>query len=807
MPNRCSLALALCLLLPPFGFAQAPHLNPPFPFGVQRGTALDLTLTGRHLAGPTGLLASFPVRATFPAANNNGKDEGKLIVRLEVPRDAPLGWHALRLATKRGVSNLRAFCVDDLPNVLKDGAPNAPDKAQTIPAACVVCGKVESEKVDYYRFTAQANQRLSFEVLGRRLGSGLDPQLSLVDAQTSKQIAFSDDAPGQAKDPRFSNVFKAAGTYHLEIRDVRYQGGADWFYRLRVGDFPLATTPYPLAVRRGTTATVGFTGPVVHGVAPVIVAAPADALRRVLTIWPRFTPVFPDHADGACGWPVELLLSDLHEAVEAEPNDTPAQAAPATVPGAVSARFEKKGDKDHFRFPAKKGVRYAIEVQTHEVHSPTSVYLTLLQADGKQVAASDPTALPVRLDFTAPADGDYTLAAEHLHYWGGPEESYRLTILPVEPGFTLSVSTDRLGVAQGAAALLTVEAARQGYDGPIEVAVAGAPGLHGATTIPTGQTKALLSVAAAADGQLGPAPLRVVGMATVNNKPLEVKAGVMTHVRQSLAGLPFPPLPYADALAVAVTEQPPFAFTARFVHPEAARGVAVPVQLTATRAAGFDGEITITSTTPPPAPGQPVAVPPVTVKIPKGQTTVQAELKPIPAVPDGTLLAFLATAKAPDAEFSVAGPVMPLKVTAPFELHVDTGAVVLARPGTFAPLPPGPLFLLDLVNASLGPRLGSTLDFRFLAAGAGKRALPVRAVRKGGYQGAITLELRNLPAGVTAPSVTLAEGQTEAVFTLTASEAAALGKKGDVNVLGTATAAGNQQLASANFTLEVVGRK
>src|SRR6185437_7344529 len=94
---------------------QAPTLKPAVPLGMQRGTTLDLTLTGTNLAEPTGLWTDIPAaKATIPSDGNNGKDNGKLLVRLEVPTDTPLGFYALRLATRRGMSNLRVFCIDDL---------------------------------------------------------------------------------------------------------------------------------------------------------------------------------------------------------------------------------------------------------------------------------------------------------------------------------------------------------------------------------------------------------------------------------------------------------------------------------------------------------------------------------------------------------------------------------------------------------------------------------------------------------------------------------------------------------------------
>jgi hypothetical protein len=82
----------------------------------------------------------------------------------------------------------------------------------------------------------------------------------------------------------------------------------------------------------------------------------------------------------------------------------------------------------------------------------------------------------------------------------------------------------------------------------------------------------------------------------------------------------------------------------------------------------------------------------------------------------------------------------------------------------------------------------------------------VTAVRKGGYKGPINLEVRNLPANVTAGKATLAENQNEIEIDVSAAANAAVGAKADVNILGTANAAGNQQNASANFVIHVVKR-
>jgi hypothetical protein len=377
---------------------QAPTLAVPVPVGMKRGTALDLTLTGTNLAGPTQVWTSFPAKITIPTDKNNGKDNASLRVRLEVPGDAPLGYHTIRLATTRGLSNLRLFCIDDLPQILETNANHTKATAQAVTAPSVVVGRADAETSDYFKVSVKAGQRLSFDILGRRLGSLLDPQITLYDAKTGSEVpdGYSNDAPGCQTDPRLTHTFKEGGDYLIEIRDVMYRGGADFWYRLRIGDFPCATSPIPMAARRGAKVTVNFAGPTVDDVAPVVVTVPTDP--HVDTVW-----VAPRGANGLYGWPVALAVSDHDEMVEQEPNDEPAKANRLPVPGGITGRFQVKGDVDHYVFAAKKGVRYVIEGHTHELYSPAELYMTLKDAKGAQVGATNPT-LPPRLEITPPTD-------------------------------------------------------------------------------------------------------------------------------------------------------------------------------------------------------------------------------------------------------------------------------------------------------------------------------------------------------------------------------------------------------------------
>src|SRR5262249_17739380 len=150
-------------------------------------------------------------------------------------------------------------------------------------------------------------------------------------------------------------------------------------------------------------------------------------------------------------------------------------------------------DFDNFVFALKKGVRYIIETQTHEQGSPTEVYMTLRdigshaeRGNQKVLQVSDPMKA-ARLDFTPQADGDYTLQVEHLHLWGGPDEVYRVSAIPYDPGFDPTVALDRFNVEQGGKLSIPILAPQREFNGAIEISVLGPKGISGQLAIAAGK--------------------------------------------------------------------------------------------------------------------------------------------------------------------------------------------------------------------------------------------------------------------------------------------------------------------------------
>jgi hypothetical protein len=739
---------------------QAPTLTGLSTTGIQRGTTLEITLTGTNLANPTGVLTGFPAAVTIPEEGKNGKEPGQLHIHLEVPVDAPLGFHNLRLATTRGISNLRMFCIDDLPQV-HEGPGNRDRSAPMIlKVPCVVSGKVDAEKSSWFQITVKAGQRLSFDVLGRRLGGPIDPQLSLYDAKSKREIAYENDSPGCQSDPRLSYLFKTAGDYLIEVKDVLNRGGPDYAFRLRVGDFPLATVAIPMAIQRGQKASVGFAGQAVAGVAPVAIEGPTDI--SVQTLY-----VAPQGASGLHGWPVPLAVSDFPELLDDDSNHEPAKAIRLPVPGGITGRFLKGDQTNYYRFAAKKGQKLLIEAQTLELGSPTLVYMVL--RNGKtnaEIAKTNPQAVPPAdqvIDYTATEDGDYVVEVQHLNYLGGPNEAYHLTVTPSRPSFEVMLGLDRFDLPADGFANLPLQLKRNNFAGSVEVGVLGPMGFAGKGTIAANQTAGVLVLRADKELPMGPYTIGLVAEATIDKDQVKQLASVRTAVSQSLANLPFPPRNLYTQIAVGVREPDPFVLIARLDQNGCVPGLPANLTLLVQRGPGFDGEITLN----PPAGLPPGVAVPKMPTIAKGKKEVKVKLDLPAAVPPGQyFVLFSGKGKQSGKDYTVAALPVVLDVNKqPFELETDQARVTLAA--------------------------GS------------KTKIAITAIRKGGYDGPINVEVKNLPAKVKANTGTIAKGQNTIDLELTAAADAAEGTKMDVQIGGVATALGNAAGASPTFTLVV----
>lgn len=636
---------------------QAPTLTSPANLGAKRGAAVELALPGTNLADPTAVLLSCPGKASVVA--DAKPDAGKVKVRFELPADAPLGLHTVRVATKQGVSNLRPFVVDELPEVPETDANRTKDAALAVAAPCVVTGRTDAETSDYFKVKVAAGQKLTFEVVARRIGSPLDPIVVLHDARTKRELIdlYADDTPGLQSDCRLTHTFKEAGEVIVEVRDTTYRGGADFTYRLRVGEFPGATTAFPLAAQRGREARIGFAGPETDDIPAVTVKVPADPTLAAVNVAPK-------RAAGVSGWPVPVRVTDEPQSVEQEPNNEPAKAGKLPVPGGVSARFAEKGDTDHFSIAGKKGQKLVVAALTYEVNAPTEVLIRVLDAKGAEVAKSNPATVPTRFEFTPAADGDYVVACENLNFLYGPNEVYHLSVRPAGPDFEVALALDRYEATPGGGTAVAVAnvVRLNGYAGPVVLGIAGDANLSGTATVAAGQTQAFVPLLVKAGTKPGAYPFQVVARAAAGAGGTDTVrvATLVDVVKANLGGMPNPPQELLAGCAVAVVETPAFTVTLTPDTKTVEKGRAGRLLVETTRGKGADGDITLAPLYTPPN------VTPAVKPVAKGQTKGEVGLTVAPAAAAGPAPVVLrATTKVGGKDYAVTPPPAVIDVTEP----------------------------------------------------------------------------------------------------------------------------------------------
>ena len=642
---------------------EYPTLTTPASLAAKRGGPAELVLTGTKLTDVTGVWTSFGGKVTIP---DGQKDATKLKVTIDVPAATSLGLHTIRLATKTGVSNLRPFIVDELADIPEVGTNKIKTTPQVVPVPCVVSAKAESEAGDFFKFPVSAGQPITIEVIGRRLGSPIDPVILLYDG-TGKELGgvYADDTPGLQTDSRVIYTPKTSGDLIAEVRDTTYRGGADYVYRLRIGNFPGATTAFPLAIERGKSAAIGFAGPGLDGVKPVTVTAPTDPSAQAVYVAPK-------RADGLSGWPVPVDVNDFPEAVEQEPNNDATKANKLPVPGGISARFGEKNDGDFFAITGKKGQKLTVQAKTFELNAPTEVYLRVLDAKGAELAKSNPQQAGAKVEFTPSADGEYRIACEHLNYASGPSEVYHLSVVPAAPDFSVTVGLDRFDVPFGGVGVLPIIGVTRtnGFAGPIDVTFVGGTGLSGTLTIPPGAnpqpaTPLFLAVSTKPGTPLGPVVGYVRATAKIDGKDVVRAASLLDSAKAALGNIPTPPPETTVQVAAAIVPEAPFSLAVKLEKPEVAKGGTIKGTVTAKRADKFAEEIALVAI------GIPANVTAKLKPIAKGTTTAEFELTPTATAPDGPWeLVLRGTAKVGKQDVSAIAVPVPFTVTEPAKKEV-----------------------------------------------------------------------------------------------------------------------------------------
>ena len=768
---------------------RVPQITSVFPAGAQRGKSAEIEVKGKNLAAVTDLHLSNP---GVKVEKLEAKGAERLVATVAVEADAEPGIVELRAVASEGISNLKLFRIDELPELTETSGKNdrAAD-AQEISYPAVVNGQLGAADVDCYLIHVRKTQRLVFEVESRRLGSPANVRLRLLDS-LGRFIVDATTTRDIRPDERIDHEFTEPGDYVIAVEDSEYAGGDVAVYRLRVGTWPYAASMFPLGGRRGESVQLKIEGgslpkPVVQNV-----AVPNEPFTYAMQLQ------FPDKR-GVLRAPMLFALGDDPEVAEKEPNDDPATPQQLEVPVVVNGRIDKPGDKDRFRFQAKKGDKVTIEVLADRLGSALDSVLTLTDKSGKVLAENDdirggaanrqqnqPAGRSIsdsRIDFVAPADGEFVVTLDDRYNSGGPEFAYRLSLAPTKPDFALTVGppqaqqrqqaqrnqqppapTDVLNLEPGKSATVAIGVERRNYDGPIELTVEGLPeGVTAApVTIPTKQAAGQVTIQAAAEAKAPITRARIIGTAKIND------AEVKRLVRNEIVLATLDPIHVARrdlsefALAV-VYRQPPLALKSD-AKLELARGLEFELKVTVERSADVKGPVTIN------AQKLPAGIAAAKATIAEGQTegVVKLTAKANAALGDHKVQ-LVAQGKSGNNSVDASSEVA-LAVIMPFELSVDTAD----KP-------------LELVAGE-------------------SQTLKVGVKRLAKFDAPIELAFSGLPPGVTAAPAKVEPNQDAVELTLTVADTAKPNKAAKPMRIQATTSIGPEKIKVESQPIEVTVR-
>ena len=466
---RPSLPLLLLMLMVqfcagPFLAAQIPTVDRIETVNFGPGSHASLSVYGKGLKDVLYLwtpLGRLPFKATDPVTETVALFEGTIS-----PAAIP-GVYESRIVTAAGISARRFVLLDDLPTFAMQGVSEENPPNTVLPIHCCVDGYLNAVKPKYFGLNLDKGQQVSIEVYARRLDSPLDPVLRLTDS-TGKEMAFADDTPGLSGDAQLRFIAPATGKYVLQLRDVKYSGGSDYYFHLRIGRFSLIQGTYPRRTSLG--ANVRIVG--AEGERSVAVAEFTTGVDDIGLVVPL--AVASGNAGGSSL--TSVATARISPVLEVEPNDSreTATSTNAKTEG-ISGRFESAGDIDWFRVSAEAGQHLCVTAHARDVGSPADVQLRLYDIAGKLLQQSDDSGENDAQVF-APISvaGDVFVEVHELSRQFGSMWTYDLE-LQRSGRLEVTTSVDSVAIPDRGAIGIPLTIKRIGHHSAFELSVANLP--------------------------------------------------------------------------------------------------------------------------------------------------------------------------------------------------------------------------------------------------------------------------------------------------------------------------------------------
>jgi len=523
------------------GQSAEPRINRTFPIALRPGTVTEITFFGEHLANLPAVWTSFPA-----TAERIKSTASEAIFKISVETNVPVQLGGIRLVGTNSLSNLHLMLVDDLPTLRKESSRK--ETPQAILPGVAIEGAVEELAADFFSFPARKGQEFSIDILAHRLGSALDPLLRVLDF-SGKELVYSLQATEPNGDPRIRFVAPASGKYTIELRDVGYRGGANHFYRLRFGGFPIITAPYPPVIEQGSQPHLILLGPSVNGI-PAPVLGPFSSAANLV----HFIPLAAKASGGFGSGFAQLGISDSPQFIEREPNDKPTEAAKITLPIGLNGRFERRGDQDFYEFEAAKGDRLVFEGSTRRLGSACDLSMRLTDSTGHDIAESNNTSSQDGfLEYTLESAGTYRLIVQELTGASAPDFVYHIDAKRQAGGFELIADSDRAEPSTNGAVTVSLSCHRDHYDGPIMLSVRGLESCRlGNAVIPEKKTNTQLRIFVDSL-PLSRLAVQVIGEATIHGKSFKVRAGTIPALHKTWPMMVYPPEQFNDWIWITPT--------------------------------------------------------------------------------------------------------------------------------------------------------------------------------------------------------------------------------------------------------------
>lgn len=342
-----------------------PELVRAEPRGIQRGLETRIKLTGSNLLSLKELKLHNP-KLTGSLLSDPEPKSKEVWIQLKAAADLVRGAYEISVVGLGGESGMLKIHVDSLPQIVEQ-TTNVTD---ALPIN--LWGTLDAAgDFDVLEFEAKQGQTLVFDLTAKSLGSKANGVLTLTDAQ-GKVLASNNDF--ERGDPLLLHTFDQAGKYFITVGDLMLGASGDHFYRLSIGEFPYVTGVYPLSVSTNAEEVelVGFNLPA----------------ERKVKIKPEKTgelEVPLDLEKFRNRRSLKVLVSEMNELVEAEPNDKPDSATKVNAPCSVAGRITKRGETDVFRFESKANQTWIIETSAAQRGSPIDTKVEVLHAEGKPV--------------------------------------------------------------------------------------------------------------------------------------------------------------------------------------------------------------------------------------------------------------------------------------------------------------------------------------------------------------------------------------------------------------------------------------